>query len=251
MTTALTSYYSLRLFLYTFIDLASFSSKVFAYIHESDMILLFPLVVLVFGTIFIGFIFKDFFLGVGSDSFSDFIFMFPSYSFFIETELLYYKQKIFLFVFFIFFSIGFFFLLLNFSKNFFSIFSQIKNLNLALFNIFYNKAGFEFFLFLNIKWGFDFIYNNFINKNLLFIFYFHLYELFDKVFLERFFGHFAILKTSFFFSKVFRLFFQNGVLFFYLFFFFIIFVFNLNLIIFFAKLLWITEDEQCYFGETI
>ena len=151
ITTVLTSYYSLRLFIFTFIELSSFSLRNIIYMHESNFFLLLPLIILVFGTVFVGFIFRDFFIGLGSDAFSDLISVFPSYSFFIETELIGFKQKCFFFIFFIFFSVGLFFLLAGLKRNSLKGLLSNQYISFDLFNFFYTKIGFEFFLFFQLK----------------------------------------------------------------------------------------------------
>jgi len=120
--------------------------------HESNFFLLLPLIILVFGTVFVGFIFRDFFIGLGSDAFGDLIYVFPSYSFCIETELLGFKQKCFFFIFFIFFSVGLFFLLIVGLKcnRLIGLFDK-KSTSFDLFSFFYTKIGFELFLFFQLK----------------------------------------------------------------------------------------------------
>jgi hypothetical protein len=73
------------------------------------------------------------------------------------------------------------------------------------------------------------LYNKFLNKPLFILFYNHIYELFDKLLLERFFGHFFILRFSNMFSQFLRDLFQNGNLYFY-FIYFILFALFLLLV---------------------
>jgi hypothetical protein len=110
-------------------------------IHESGGFLLNPLFVLVLGTVFIGFLFKDFFLGAGSTSFGNSLILLPSFSFLIEVELLSYSLKIFLFIFFTFIALGVYP---------YFIFKIIGSCN-RFFNFFYLKKGFEYFYFFNFK----------------------------------------------------------------------------------------------------
>ena len=59
----LTSIYSMRLIIHVFHRQNKSDEKVFAHIHESPQIMIFPLVVLAFFSIFFGMIFHDFFAG--------------------------------------------------------------------------------------------------------------------------------------------------------------------------------------------
>lgn len=131
----------MRLFFYTFLELPAFSLKTLNVIHESSGFLLNPLSILILGTVFIGFFFKDFFLGVGSASFGNFLILLPSFSFLIEVELLFYSLKFFLFIFFTFIALGIYP---------YFIFKSLSYFN-SFLNYFYFKKGFEYFYFFNFK----------------------------------------------------------------------------------------------------
>ena len=62
----LTSFYSFRLLLYVFHGKNKSDEKVLAHVHEAPNIMLLPLVVLSFFSIFSGFAFKDYFFGIDS-----------------------------------------------------------------------------------------------------------------------------------------------------------------------------------------
>jgi NADH-ubiquinone oxidoreductase chain 5 len=63
-----TSFYSIRLIYLTFIRKNNNSKNVIIHVHESSYVMLIPLIILFFGSIFVGFIFKDLFLGLGVDT---------------------------------------------------------------------------------------------------------------------------------------------------------------------------------------
>jgi len=63
-----TSYYSFRLIYLTFINSSNFSRINVYNIHESSFFILVPLITLGFFSIFFGYLFKDFFIGLGCNS---------------------------------------------------------------------------------------------------------------------------------------------------------------------------------------
>lgn len=219
LTTALTSFYTFRLLFFTFFDIPAYSFIIVTFLVESTKLMLLPLFLLLIGSVFLGYFLKDFFLGLGIDFFSSTIFVYPFYFFNFETELISSFLKIFMFFFFVVFSFGIFPI---FSFFFIRLLKTISNFYF-FYNFFYSKIGFEFFFFLNSKWGFDILYNKFLNKPFFLFFYNHFYELFDKLLLERFFGHFFILRFSNTFFSFLRSLFQNGNLYFY-FIYFILFI---------------------------
>ena len=64
----LTSLYSSRLLITVFHGENYSDEKVYAHIHESPMIMVIPLIILAFFSIFFGMIFHDFFAGFSSES---------------------------------------------------------------------------------------------------------------------------------------------------------------------------------------
>ena len=65
----LTSFYSFRLFFYVFHGKCNADEKVIAHVHESPNVMLIPLVVLSFFSIFSGILFKEYFFGISSINF--------------------------------------------------------------------------------------------------------------------------------------------------------------------------------------
>lgn len=82
-----TAYYSLRLLLLTFFNKTNSFKQIFAFSHEASTILLFPLFFLSVGSIFSGFLFQEFFLGISAPSFSTAIFL-HNHSTVLDSELL-------------------------------------------------------------------------------------------------------------------------------------------------------------------
>lgn len=83
-----TAYYSTRLLYLTFLSKAKGVSRVYEYATESDIFVVGPLVVLFFGSVFVGFIFKDMFIGVGSDVWLQSIYVNPGVSGLTDGEFL-------------------------------------------------------------------------------------------------------------------------------------------------------------------
>lgn len=82
-----TAFYSFRLIFFTFINSTNIIRTVIIHVHESTSILLqFPLILLGFGSIFVGYIFRDIFVGVGSNFWGMAIFTLPNQINCIEAE---------------------------------------------------------------------------------------------------------------------------------------------------------------------
>jgi len=63
-----TAFYSIRLIILTFLKPINISYNIVNNVHESSLLLLIPLFILGFGSIFVGFFFKELFLGLGVDT---------------------------------------------------------------------------------------------------------------------------------------------------------------------------------------
>jgi NADH-ubiquinone oxidoreductase chain 5 len=63
-----TSFYSIRLIFMTFLKINNNNSRIMINAHESSIILLVPLIILAICSIFIGFMAKDLFIGLGVDT---------------------------------------------------------------------------------------------------------------------------------------------------------------------------------------
>jgi NADH-ubiquinone oxidoreductase chain 5 len=78
----------------TFISETNAYKSVVKLVHESSAIMMIPLLVLVFGSIFLGYLGKDMFLGLGSDFFLNSIFVHPKNLIFIDAEFIPYHIKL-------------------------------------------------------------------------------------------------------------------------------------------------------------
>lgn len=145
-----TAFYSFRLLFFTFVNNSNVVRSVLSNVHESDSILLqFPLILLGLGSIFTGYLFKDLFVGVGSNFWGNAVFILPNHIHHIEAEenfLTFYKLVP------LFFSlIG---VSLAYSSNYL-ISHHILKLQLS-------EIGRWLTFFLNKKWYWDKIYNSFV-----------------------------------------------------------------------------------------
>lgn len=164
-----TAFYSFRLIYLTFLSNTNASQLVFKKSHESGLKMSIPLFILAFASIFIGYLFRDAFLGFGTNFFGNSIFFFNT-DVFITAEFLPVHIK---FLPVIFSLIGSFsaFFLYHFSIKF------LTKIQLSLQSL--------YIFFIN-KWHFDFIYNTFIAKPLLSFGHNISYKLFDRGILELF-----------------------------------------------------------------
>lgn len=165
-----TAFYSFRLLYLTFINSFNGSRILLIKIHESNVLIIFPLVVLALGSIFIGFLTKDFFIGIGTDFWVNSIFTFPTSLFFIEAEFLPILIK----------WLPFFLTSLGIV-----LASYINIFNYKLFK--YNKVSdiFMFFAFLiSKKWYIDILQNRIIVGALLNFGYLVSFKTLDRGFIE-------------------------------------------------------------------
>jgi NADH-ubiquinone oxidoreductase chain 5 len=75
----LTSIYSIRLLILTFLSKPHFSLKMNHFISDPNLYILIPLALLNLGAIFFGYIFNDLFLGLGSNFYSNSLFIHPDH----------------------------------------------------------------------------------------------------------------------------------------------------------------------------
>ena len=167
LTAFITACYSVRLLLYSFITKPNGNKVTYDLIHFESNIFVFVFVVLIFGSIFSGYVFKEMFIGVGSDFFTNSIYISPNNLNLIEAEFLASNIKLIPLIFSI---LGCLvpFLVLN-AKFFFS-----------------EEFFYKIYSFLMKKWYFDYLYNFFIGLYSLSISYFKTFISMDKGFFELF-----------------------------------------------------------------
>jgi NADH-ubiquinone oxidoreductase chain 5 len=149
VTAGLTAFYSIRLISLVFLTVPNGTQKNYLNAHESDNFVAIPLVLLSLFSIGFGYIFADMFVGVGSDFFSNSIFIHPNNISLVEAE----------------------FSLSIFIKQLPAILTLVGS-SLAFYLYNYNpefiisltdsNLGRKVYTFLNGKYLFDVIYNNYI-----------------------------------------------------------------------------------------
>ncbi len=228
-----TAFYSFRLVILTFWGQPKGFKIVYQKLHESETGMLVVFLILSVFSIFVGYFFKDTFVGFGSLFFSNAIFIKP----YLGNNSLYdYEFISFLVKLYPFFFSAFGFILaclfflgmgrLSFKDGFYSF----------IYNSLHNKKFAETVRFLSNKWFFDYIYNYFIVTKLLNFSYNVTFKLLDKNFFEIF-GAYGLFyfnqKIYNFFNNVLNGYIYNYIL--ILFFSFVIivlFIFDFSIISF-------------------
>jgi len=165
-----TAFYSFRLIYLTFINNFNGHRILLDKIHESSFLMILPLVVLAFGSIFIGFLTKDFFIGAGTDFWGTSIFIFPTSIYFIEAEFLTVSLKWLPFI-------------LTLAGVVLASLLNIYNFNFFVFNK--NNYFLFFFSFLiNKKWYMDILQNRLFVVSLLNFGYLVSFKVLDRGFIE-------------------------------------------------------------------
>ncbi len=165
-----TTFYSFRLIYLTFINNFNGQRVSLNVIHESSFLMILPLTVLAFGSIFIGFLTKDFFIGPGTDFWDSSIFILPTNLFFIEAEFLPVIIK-----------------WLPFILSLFGIIlaSYINILNINIFSFNKTNIVLTFLSFLiSKKWYLDILQNRLIVSTILNFGYLVSFKTLDRGFIE-------------------------------------------------------------------
>ena len=158
ITAGLTAFYSFRLIMLTFLTSPNSSRINYLNIHEANTVVIVALVTLSLFSIFFGYLFSDLFIGVGSDAFSSSLFIHPNHINLIEAE----------------FSLPLLFKLL---AALFSLIGAVLSVLLYQYrpdfinDLTNNITGFSLsrniYKFLNGKYYFDIIYNQYFIHNSL------------------------------------------------------------------------------------
>lgn len=217
----LTSYYSIRLIYLTFYNISNNHQNQIKNIHESSWIMLFPLLILNLGSIFIGFLSKDFFLGLGVTNWNYSFHQLSIHTSFFDSEFLNFQIKLFP-------------VIASFFGTYYCLFIYSFYLN-KLSNLIIYMQYFYIYKFFSKKWYFDSIYNNYIVYNIFYFGYYISFKILDRGFFEKV-GPLGIvqylnitsIKTSFL---------HSGLLYHYI------------LIIFLGIVFFITWISQIYFFE--
>ena len=185
-----TAFYSTRLLFFAFLSETNAYKNVIKHAHDVPLEMGLPLGLLAFGSIFIGYLSRDMFVGLGSNFWNNSIYINPINNQMIDAEFLptFIKLLPVIFSFCGLFSAFY----LYFFK--FKFLYELKTSNLGLY--LYN--------FLNRKWYFDKIYYEFINQYMLKIGYNYSYKMIDKGLIEMF-GPYGFVTIFSFLSQQFIL----------------------------------------------
>ena len=194
-----TSFYSIRLLYLTFLSPVNGFRRRFENVHESPFRIAFPLFVLIFGSVFFGYLFKDAIIGVGSSFFNHALFVAPNHLNVFFGEFLPTSIKLFPTI------LAFLGMI--------SSFIFYKYNSIYLFNIKQHYIGRSLYIFFNKKWFFDKVYTEIVGQSGLRFAYDISYRLLDRGILEIL-GPFGLSHTisSINFSR-----FSSGHLFHYMF----------------------------------
>lgn len=145
ITAFMTAFYSFRLLYLTFLANPNATQQNLTNSHENPLPITIPLFILSFGAIFVGYIFKDAFIGMGSDFLGNSVYVHPSNVNIVEAEFLPVLTK--------------WFPVLLSLLGAFSAFGLYNYLPHYILNL---KMTFRsLYIFLSNKWHFDSIYNYF------------------------------------------------------------------------------------------
>jgi NADH-ubiquinone oxidoreductase chain 5 len=145
-----TAFYSTRLLCLTFLVKPNGYKSIIVFAHETFYTIFIALCCLTIPSIFVGFFTKDIFVGVGSDFFGTSIYNNPKMSYVFDAEFVQFFFKILPLILSISGIISAFFLY-NFQNN-------------LLFSFKISTSGRKLYTFLNKKWFFDKLYNEFLGQ---------------------------------------------------------------------------------------
>ena len=197
ISASLTAFYSMRLLYLTFINKTNSYRYSIQHIHDLPKIMGYPLFILVFGSIFVGFLMKDMVIGVGTNFWGNALFVLPENLVIFDAEFLSTKIKLIP-------------VLFSFFGAFLSYIIYVVLSPEFIYTIKMSKLGNTFYNFFNRKWFFDKVYNEFINQPTLKLGYHTTYKLIDRGIIENL-GPFGIFKL--FYSKTMKInFLQTGLI---------------------------------------
>ena len=232
ISVAMTAYYSFRLLFLTFLVPTNAHKKTLEYAHDAPPLMAFPLILLAFASIFLGYIGKDMMIGVGTDFWGNSLFVLPQNLVLLESE--YIPQTIKLVPLISTLVGGMVAYLLNYN-----FFFAKKGYNLKT-----GSLGRRLYTMLNKRWFFDKVYNDFIGQKALYFGYTTSWKRLDKGCFEVI-GPYGIAQTFPLWSRhISRL--QTGVIYHYA----VIMLLGLTLaitLIAFWDMLEIIVDPRFYF----
>ena len=165
-----TSFYSIRLLYLTFLSTNNSSLKVINNVHESSWIMLIPLLALCIGSVFVGFLGKELFLGANVDTWNNVFLILPWNNWIFESEFLPFYIKLIPVIFSITGGLV--------SYIFYQWIQNYINLNTLY------KNYYSIYHFLSKKWYFDEFYNRIISKSILHFSYHISFKTLDRGVIE-------------------------------------------------------------------
>jgi len=208
-----TSFYSIRLIYLTFLNDSNGYKLSIINAHDSPIRIGLPLALLVFPSIFIGYILKDMIIGFGTDFWGNALFVHPKNMSLVDSEFISIYIKL----------LPVIFSIIGGSLSYFLYKYNFK----SIYNFKISILGRKLYKFLNKKWFFDKIYNEYINQILLNFSYFITYKIIDRGLIEMI-GPYGLSKTVYDNSIILRKY-QSGLTFQYI----LIFVLSSTFIILF------------------
>jgi NADH-ubiquinone oxidoreductase chain 5 len=165
-----TAFYSIRLVALTFLRETNAYKQAMLHAHEAPFLMAFPLFILAFGSIFIGYVTRDMMIGPGTDFWGNALFTLPDQLYLLEGEWINSFAKLLP-------------LELSLCGAGLAFFLYSSKYNL-LVNLKTKGYGYKIYTFLNRKWFFDKVYNDFICQNILYVGYKHTYQNMDRGIIE-------------------------------------------------------------------
>jgi proton-translocating NADH-quinone oxidoreductase chain L len=179
-----TTLYSIRLIFLVFFTTPNSFKKVIKKSHEMPFLMFISLVVLFFGTLFFGYIFKDLFIGLGTEFLKNAVFILPKNSPFNNFEFLSSNFKL--------IPLYIIFLTILTSVLIYSFFNKY------VIELIFLKIYRKIYVFLNRKFFFDYIYNFFVIKSTLL-------KLIPKIFFSTDKGVFETFGPTGFFKTIYNI----------------------------------------------
>ena len=170
-----TSYYSFRVLFLTFLNPTNAYSKSIEKSHEASFLLALPLIILAWGSIFVGYLGKDMMVGLGTDFWGNALMQHPQYSCISEFIPQFHRNLP---------------LILTLTG---AVLAFLFN-SLNTFSLHFLKKCRSIYIFLNQRWFFDKVYHDFIAKKAFDFGYETSFKSFDKGILEII-GPTGIMRT--------------------------------------------------------
>ena len=196
ISVSFTTFYSYRLVFLTFINKPNGYKQVLVNAHEPKACMSIPLILLAFGSLFVGYFTKDMIIGLGSPFWGQALYISTQHTTFLQAEYLPYHIKLIPFFFShigIFFAYHTTFFLSNSNNPSLNLpFSVQKHISLYLFQT--TTPVIKVYTFFNQKWHFDDFYNRFLVQKFIDFGYHTSFKLFDAGWIA-FLGPYGIANT--------------------------------------------------------